>query len=185
MISLFGAIFLPASYIASIFSMSFFDFTPSGTNDNTASSSSSGKNGGSSVSPLLWIYFAITAPLTLLLVVCWRWWDRRRKRRYAEEDEHIEKDIEMMERQIMATMRKKTMNRLRMEELKPAPRSRKSEWKVGFSFLFPLFLLLLFLFSPSFLPFLLSSLTQASEWARAGWYFLLRGGDDGDYDDDL
>ena len=107
-LSLLGAIFLPASYLASIFGMSFFDFIPDG-ND----SSSQGYSSSSPVSPLLWVYFVITIPLTLAIVVCWRWWDRRREAQYALEDRDIEVGIEKMEAQIMATMRKKTMSKSR------------------------------------------------------------------------
>jgi membrane protein implicated in regulation of membrane protease activity len=98
-LSLLGAIFLPATYLASIFGMSFFNM-----------------NGDASsweASPLVWIYFVITIPLTLAIVVAWRWWDRRRERRYAEEDADIEAGIDKMEAQIMATMRKRTMSKVR------------------------------------------------------------------------
>ncbi len=121
-LSLLGAIFLPATYLASIFSMSFFDFipdSPSGGSDSSSSSSAGGGGGGnwSPVSPLLWIYFAIAIPLTLVIVVCWRWWDRRREARYALEDADIEVGIDKMEEQIMATMRKKTMSKARTWDL--------------------------------------------------------------------
>ncbi len=118
-ISLLGAIFLPATFLASIFSMSFFDFIPDGNNDSTSSpsSGSSSPSGGgaawSPVSPLLWIYFAITIPITLAIVVCWRLWDRRREAQYEREDADIEAGIDKMEAQIMATMRKKTMSKAR------------------------------------------------------------------------
>lgn len=126
-ISLLGAVFLPATFIAFIFSMSFFDFIPDGNNDsssspvpNSGSSTGSSTGGGakwSPVSPLLWVYFAITVPVTLAIVVCWRWWDRRREAKYAQEDADIEVGIEKMEAQIMATMRKKTMSKARTWEL--------------------------------------------------------------------
>lgn len=123
-LSLLGAIFLPATYLASIFSMSFFDFIPDG-NDSSASpsgsaSSSSSGSGSSSggtpwspVSPLLWIYFAISVPMTIAIVICWKLWDRRREARYELEDADIEAGIERMEAQIMATMRKKTLSKAR------------------------------------------------------------------------
>ena len=111
-LSLLGAIFLPATYLASIFGMSFFDFIPD-SNDSSSSSSSQGHSSYSPVSPLLWVYFVITIPLTLAIVVCWRWWDRRREAQYALEDADIEVGIEKMEAQIMATMRKKTMSKSR------------------------------------------------------------------------
>ncbi|AEO69344.1 uncharacterized protein THITE_2119638 [Thermothielavioides terrestris NRRL 8126] len=109
-LSLLGAIFLPATYLASIFSMSFFNFNNNNNNGNS-NSNSSGNN--QIVSPLLWIYFAITAPLTLLVVVAWRWWDNRRERRHAAEDADLEAGIDRMEAQIMATMRKRTMSKVR------------------------------------------------------------------------
>ncbi|KAL2257826.1 hypothetical protein VTK26DRAFT_9120 [Humicola hyalothermophila] len=136
-LSLLGAIFLPATYLASIFSMAFFDFIPDdgGAGGSSSSSSSSPSDSNNSnnnndnaaaaaaaaaaeatwspVSPLLWIYFAITIPLTLMVVVLWRWWDRRREERYAAEDADIEAGIERMEAQIMATMRKRTLSKVR------------------------------------------------------------------------
>ncbi|KAK3898062.1 hypothetical protein C8A05DRAFT_38361 [Staphylotrichum tortipilum] len=113
MISLFGAIFLPATYLASIFSMSFFDFKPSDNNSNN-NSTSPGGDLSSYVSPHLWIYFAVMLPATLFLVVWWKWWDRRREKCYAQEDADIEEGIERMEAEIMATMRKRTMNKARV-----------------------------------------------------------------------
>ncbi|KAL2134236.1 hypothetical protein VTI74DRAFT_741 [Chaetomium olivicolor] len=125
-LSLLGAIFLPATYLASIFSMSFFDFIPDGNGDSSAPAAPSGggnslgdgSSGGggaawSPVSPLLWIYFAITIPLTLVIVVLWRWWDKRREVRYAKEDADIEAGIDRMEQEIMAKMRKRTMSTVR------------------------------------------------------------------------
>ena len=112
MISLFGAIFLPATYIASVFSMSFFDFTPSDSSSSSGASSSSPLS--ASVSPQLWIYFAITGPLTVLLVVLWRWWNRRQMARYEREDSDVDGEIEKMEMQIMAAMRKRTVSKARV-----------------------------------------------------------------------
>ncbi|KAK4043170.1 hypothetical protein C8A01DRAFT_13221 [Parachaetomium inaequale] len=123
-LSLLGAIFLPATYLASIFGMTFFNFVPDGGNDPPSSTASGGSSSSEStaapwnpVSPLLWIYFAITIPVTLAIVICWRWWDRRRERKYAQEDADIEEGIEKMEAQIMATMRKRTMSKMRTWEV--------------------------------------------------------------------
>jgi hypothetical protein len=128
-LSLLGAIFLPATYLASIFGMTFFNFVPDGGNDPPSSTSSTSTSGNSSesttaatppwnpVSPLLWIYFAITIPITLVIVITWRWWDKRRERKYAQEDADIEEGIEKMEAQIMATMRKRTMSKMRTWEV--------------------------------------------------------------------
>ncbi|KAL1844977.1 hypothetical protein VTK73DRAFT_1394 [Phialemonium thermophilum] len=115
-LSLLGAIFLPATYLASLFSMTFFNF---GNNDNNnGSNGNNGNNGGGGdnppiVSPLIWIYFAITIPITLVIVIVWRWWDRRREAKYAEEDVDLEAGIEAMEAQIMSNMRKRTMSKIR------------------------------------------------------------------------
>ncbi|KAF4425438.1 hypothetical protein CFRS1_v000192 [Colletotrichum fructicola] len=51
-LSLLGATFLPGTFLASIFSMTFFDFQE-----------------GSSLSPKIWIYFAFTIPLTALVLL--------------------------------------------------------------------------------------------------------------------
>ncbi|KAL2164543.1 hypothetical protein VTH06DRAFT_3760 [Thermothelomyces fergusii] len=110
-LSLMGAIFLPATYLASIFGMTFFNFVPDGGGGD------GGDGGWNPVSPLLWIYFAITVPLTVVVVVFWHLWDRRRERRYAVEDADIEAGIQKMESQIMATMRQRTMSRLRTWEM--------------------------------------------------------------------
>ncbi|KAH6654026.1 hypothetical protein BKA67DRAFT_268130 [Truncatella angustata] len=105
-LSLLGAVFLPGTFLASIFSMTFFDF-------NVGPDNNSGPNDGTDaqVSQWLWVYFAVTVPLTLAIVGSWWWLDRRRQRQYALEDEDIEKGIDKMEMEIMAIMRKKTMQK--------------------------------------------------------------------------
>ncbi|KAK0748624.1 hypothetical protein B0T21DRAFT_389452 [Apiosordaria backusii] len=123
-LSLLGAIFLPATYLASVFSMTFFDFNDNNNySRNNGPVSGSGANGTGSggeereknqvVSPDLWIYFVITVPLTLLIVLIWRIWDKRRDRKYEKEDADIEEGIEVMEQQIMAAMRKRTLSKVR------------------------------------------------------------------------
>ncbi|KAK2772739.1 hypothetical protein CKAH01_13823 [Colletotrichum kahawae] len=61
-LSLLGATFLPGTFLASIFSMTFFDFQQ-----------------GSSLSPKIWIYFAFTIPLTVRVVLGWFLWEHKRK----------------------------------------------------------------------------------------------------------
>ena len=61
----------------------------------------------------IWVYFAITVPITIVIVVIWRVWDRTRERQYAEEDVDLEAGIEKMEQQIMAMMRKRTLSKVR------------------------------------------------------------------------
>ncbi|KAK0646562.1 hypothetical protein B0T16DRAFT_413742 [Cercophora newfieldiana] len=112
-LGLLGAIFLPATYLASLFSMTFFNFQNQDNNNNNNNNDGSNNNNEPVVSKDLWIYFVITVPCTLCVVLFWRWWDQRREKRYAEEDADIESGIELMEQQIMENMRKRTMNKAR------------------------------------------------------------------------
>ncbi|TGJ84275.1 hypothetical protein E0Z10_g4476 [Xylaria hypoxylon] len=95
-LSLLGAIFLPGTFLSSVFSMTFFNFKVPEERE---------------VSQELWIYFAITIPLTLAIVGTWWGLDRLREKVYAREDHDIEQGIERMETEILAVMRKKTMNK--------------------------------------------------------------------------
>jgi hypothetical protein len=103
-LSLLGAVFLPATFISSVFSMTFFNFQPEGDPPPI-------------ISPLLWVYFVITVPVTLVIVMAWRWWDRRRETKYAAEDKDLEAGIEVMEAQIMSNMRKRTLSKIRTWDL--------------------------------------------------------------------
>lgn len=53
----------------------------------------------------------VTIPLTLIIVLAWYFIDRRREKKYMEEDVEIEKGIDTMEKDILAIMRKKTINK--------------------------------------------------------------------------
>ncbi|CAN8097043.1 unnamed protein product [Discula destructiva] len=97
-ISLLGAIFLPATLLASVFSMVFFNV---------------GDDWVFRIAPTVWIYFVITIPITIIIVLVWWLWDRSRERQYTKEDIDLEDQIEGMESKIMATMRRKTMNKVR------------------------------------------------------------------------
>jgi Mg2+ and Co2+ transporter CorA len=55
-ISLLGTIFLPGAYLASVFSMTFFNFQDAG---------------GSYVSSQFWIYWVVTVPVTAVIVGIW------------------------------------------------------------------------------------------------------------------
>ncbi|TPX17339.1 uncharacterized protein E0L32_012194 [Thyridium curvatum] len=96
-LSFLGTIFLPATFLASVFSMTFFNF----------------QDKDRAVAPTLWVYFAITIPLTLIIVVSWRYWDRKREKAFADEDLDLESGIDKLEAQIMASMRKRTMSKVR------------------------------------------------------------------------
>lgn len=108
-LSLLGALFLPGTFLSSIFSMSFFDFNVGKAYPGMDPDDYSGK--GASVSEYLWLYFVVTIPLTLAIVGAWWYLDRRRQKTYAAEDIDIEEGIGRMETEIMAVMRKKTMSK--------------------------------------------------------------------------
>ncbi|SPO01163.1 uncharacterized protein DNG_03910 [Cephalotrichum gorgonifer] len=92
-LTLLGAIFLPGTYLASVFGMTFFNFEQS----------------ADPVSIDLWIYFALTIPLTAAIVGSWFYLNRRRKNKLRRDQLAVEDDVELMEREIMATIRRKTL----------------------------------------------------------------------------
>lgn len=94
-ISLLGAIFFPPVYLASVFSMTFFNF----------------QNEGPEVSNHFWIYFAVTIPCTVVIVAIWYVWEKKLEAKYRREDIDLEKGSEDMERTIMATMRERTLSK--------------------------------------------------------------------------
>lgn len=55
-------LFLPGTFISSLFSMSMFDWNA----------------GKQVISDRFWIYWVVTMPLTLLTVISWLMWDHRR-----------------------------------------------------------------------------------------------------------
>lgn len=63
------------------------------------------------VSVQLWIYFALTVPVTALIVGFWLWFDKRRDQQHKKADEDLEKDMDKMEKDIMHALRKKTMSK--------------------------------------------------------------------------
>ncbi|KAI0395288.1 hypothetical protein F5Y17DRAFT_465756 [Xylariaceae sp. FL0594] len=93
-LSLLGAVFLPGTFLSSVFSMTFFNFKVAD---------------GSEVSNELWIYFIITIPLTLLIVGAWYMLGMMREKRYESEDKKMEEGIKNMEKDILHVMRQKTI----------------------------------------------------------------------------
>lgn len=63
------------------------------------------------MSDSLWIYFAVTVPITAAIVALWLWFDRRREAQYAKDDEDLEQNIDKMEKEIMFHLRKRTMSK--------------------------------------------------------------------------
>jgi hypothetical protein len=99
--------------------MTFFNFQ--NNQGGSGASSSSSENSTSSddsssqpsvVSNQFWIYWVVTVPLTIVIVLSWYIWERRREKRYAEEDSALEKGVESMEIQIQSEMRKRTMSKV-------------------------------------------------------------------------
>ncbi|SPO01729.1 uncharacterized protein DNG_04402 [Cephalotrichum gorgonifer] len=81
-LSMLGAIFIPGTFIASLFSMEFFIIHDSGGDTSLY------------IAPQLWIYFAIAAPLTLVVVsVMWLWGRNKKRKADVERLEGIERDI--------------------------------------------------------------------------------------------
>jgi hypothetical protein len=73
------AVFLPATYVATLFSMSMFDWQ-GGTNSPTvvtsnATASSDTSSSSGVVMHYIWIYWVVSAVLTVVVIVGWRvWW---------------------------------------------------------------------------------------------------------------
>ncbi|ROV98223.1 hypothetical protein VSDG_04474 [Cytospora chrysosperma] len=105
-ISLLGTIFLPATLLASIFSMTFFNF-------QNGAFYGLPMEGGPTVAPTFWIYWAVTIPISFMVVIIWWIWDRSREKRYKKEDGDLEDQIDSMENVIMAKMRERTMSKVR------------------------------------------------------------------------
>ncbi|OAA73871.1 Mg2+ transporter protein, CorA-like/Zinc transport protein ZntB [Cordyceps fumosorosea ARSEF 2679] len=95
-ISLLGTLFLPGTFLASVFSMTFFNFQ---------------SNADPVISDKLWVYFLLTIPITAAIVGIWIWYDKRKEAQYARDDEDLEKDITKMEHDIMMNLRKRTMSK--------------------------------------------------------------------------
>jgi hypothetical protein len=69
------AVFLPPSYIAALFSMTMFNWQASDGDGN----------GGSVVSSTFWIYWVVSAPLTVGILLGWRFWWKKQRVHYAKE----------------------------------------------------------------------------------------------------
>ncbi|KAF4977947.1 hypothetical protein FZEAL_5595 [Fusarium zealandicum] len=80
-LSFIGALFLPGTFLATVFGTSFFKF----------------EDNASPVSRELWIFFAVTVPVTVLVVVFWIWYEAQQRKGDAD----LERDIEDMEKNFM------------------------------------------------------------------------------------
>ncbi|KAI3328148.1 hypothetical protein F4824DRAFT_484588 [Ustulina deusta] len=96
-LSLLGATFLPGTFLASLFSMVFFDVE-----------SEAGELGNLVVSRQLWVYFVITIPLTVIIVATLWFWDRRQEMRKKVWKEGLGMEVEELENNIISRLRRRT-----------------------------------------------------------------------------
>jgi hypothetical protein len=89
-----GSLFLPGTFLASIFSMSFFDF--------------GGGMNGSSVSTGLWIYFVVMMPLTGIIVGTWWMFDRHSNKENRQDWHDIEAGMDAITAQAMRSVQNRT-----------------------------------------------------------------------------
>jgi hypothetical protein len=91
-------IFLPGTFVATVFSTGFFDW---GNGDPTSSSDNEGSGGGKIVSGYIWVYFMLTGILTFVVLAGWilfSWFQNRRMMRQfslgPEQDHEFDHGIE-------------------------------------------------------------------------------------------
>lgn len=81
------AIFLPGEFMSSLFGMGIFNWQ----SDDSTEDASDGTGGGSAiVSYDFWVYWALTVPLTILILVLWRAWWVGQDRYFRK---HLSKDL--------------------------------------------------------------------------------------------
>lgn len=66
-IAILGIVFLPGTFVATLFSINMFKW----------GGADSGETSSLTVSPSMWIYWAITVPLTVVTFLLWVFWFRR------------------------------------------------------------------------------------------------------------
>lgn len=69
-IAILGIAFLPGTFVATLFSINMFEF----------GDPSSGGTSSLTVSPSIWIYWAITVPLTVVTCLVWVVWSKKENR---------------------------------------------------------------------------------------------------------
>jgi hypothetical protein len=68
-----AALFLPGTYIATLFGMSMFDWK--GDSGSSMSATSSSSSQPRTVMPSIWIYWVVSVVLTFVVITGWRiWW---------------------------------------------------------------------------------------------------------------
>ncbi|RDW80653.1 hypothetical protein BP5796_05351 [Coleophoma crateriformis] len=97
-LALLGTIFLPGTYIASIFSTTFFDFQNA--------------TWTAVMSPKFWLYWATAIPTTVLILGAWTFWERQRNLKYEMEERDLARASENMEKTILAAMGRRTLAKM-------------------------------------------------------------------------
>lgn len=82
------AVFLPGEFMSSLFGMGIFNWQGDGDDDN--GNGSGGDDGGAVVGYDFWVYWAITIPVTILILVLWRAWWVGQDRYFRK---HLSKDL--------------------------------------------------------------------------------------------
>ncbi|KAK0713442.1 hypothetical protein B0T26DRAFT_753549 [Lasiosphaeria miniovina] len=77
-------VFLPPTFIATLFSMSMFDWQAG----STSPSSPDGGGLDGYVVRAFWVYWAVSVPLTILVLVGWRVWWHHQRSQYARQYQH-------------------------------------------------------------------------------------------------
>jgi hypothetical protein len=65
------ALFLPGTYMATLFSMTMFNWQ---NDTQSVAASSEDKTTSRIVMPMFWVYWVLAIPLTLIVVISWRSW---------------------------------------------------------------------------------------------------------------
>jgi len=88
--------FLPATAIASIFSMQgMFNWLPTPDQPQLAS-------------PYLYVYFVVTIPVTLIVYVAWLWWTKYKEKQYKEQS--VDLELDKIEETMKSRMRTMTLS---------------------------------------------------------------------------
>lgn len=83
------AIFLPGEFMSSLFGMGIFNWDGDDDSSNGSSNGSSGGK-GAVVGYDFWVYWAITIPVTIIILVTWRAWWVGQDRYFRK---HLSKDL--------------------------------------------------------------------------------------------
>jgi hypothetical protein len=79
-ITILTMVFLPATFVCSLFSMGFFDFTAAATDEDDSNLGAAPHHSTMRVAGQFWIYFAVAVPLTILVLgmcAAWLQWSAR------------------------------------------------------------------------------------------------------------